>query len=320
MRIDLEDTVTLLQHGNIVAIPTETVYGLAAWIEKPEAVEAIFRKKNRPRSNPFIFHIAESCEVKRFATALPPHFEALANAFWPGPLTIIVSVREGSLPNIATAGLTTAAFRIPRHAETLKLLKRVSPLVAPSANLSGKPSSTKREHVERDFGSDFPVLDGGECLHGVESTIIAYVDSCWKIVRQGAITDKELASVLGYVPEIESKTSSKPICPGQHFLHYAPKAKLILSKLSYASCPNKQPFVIGFSDRSYPGAKKVWHLGAQDAPETASFRLYDILRSLDIEDVSVAWIDVNVPNEGLWKTILERLGRAASSKTDTGES
>ncbi len=311
MRISLEQTISLLQMGQVVAIPTETVYGLAALLSDEAAIEKIFHIKGRPSSNPLIVHIADKELCAKYSTLASKEFDHLIEAFWPGPLTIVLPVREGVVPSIARAGLPTAAFRMPAHPLALEILRSVSAFVAPSANLSGTPSATQAEHVENDFGSHFPVLDGGRCVQGLESTILVKQDECWKVARLGSLSKEKIAEVLGYLPEDASNDSSQPLCPGQLFMHYAPKSRLYLSRVEYESCLNKRPIVIGFSERKYRGAEKIFSLGSLTKPEEAAFRLYDVLRQLDRDGVKEAWVDSNIPCAGVWLTILERLTRAS---------
>lgn len=308
MRISLENAVTLLQNGHVVSIPTETVYGLAAWIHSPDAIQKVFALKKRPASNPLILHLAKAEQILHYVSSVPDDFFAIAHRFWPGPLTILLPVKAEVVPAAVRAGLDTCAFRVPSHPLARELLSEVFPLVAPSANLSGHPSSTKPEHVELDFGADFPVLDGASSNHGVESTIIAFLEGRWGIVRQGALSQEELGCFLGYSPALHDRPAEKPICPGQFFRHYAPKASLVLSSSAY---DGSVPVVVGFSDREYPGAQRVFSLGSSQCADDAAFRLYDVLRLLDLNLVEKAWVDMRIPECGLWQTIRERLYRAS---------
>jgi len=311
MKIDLQTAKQLLLSGAVVAIPTETVYGLAAWLGCERAIASIFQLKGRPSHNPLILHIADKESCRKYVRALPAGFAELADAFWPGPLTLILPIKEELIPALARASLPTAAFRVPSHPLTLELLQTVQPLVAPSANKSGTPSSTKPEHIEHDFGADFPVVDGGPSLHGVESTILGHDDGVWYIARLGAISPEELEKVLGYTLKILQKVKSQVICPGQLLQHYAPEAHLILSEKPFTECPRRSSHVVGYGDRHYAGAEKVYILGNGNDPVAVSHHLYDTLRRLDQEKVTAAWVDMAIPENGLWKTIRERLFRAA---------
>lgn len=309
MRVSLTEAAQLLTQGNVVAVPTETVYGLGASLNKHQAIESIFSLKGRPANNPLIIHASSAEEIMKFTKNIPPGFDQLASSFWPGPMTLVLPADENRVDSKARAGLPTAAFRIPGHPTTLALLKLTGPLVMPSANLSGKPSATSAEHVEHDFGSDFPVLDGGKCLRGVESTILIFVDGVWRIIRQGAIPAEAFQEILGYMPIVEvSAGRGKPLCPGQLYRHYAPKAKLVLTDHFDDSMTGA---VVGFRDRIYPKALKLVPLGSSTQPKKAAEHLYAALRQLDEEDIPLAYVDVDVPQEGLWLTILERLKKAA---------
>lgn len=307
MKISLEEALKLLSQGEVVAIPTETVYGLAAPLSSEAAIRKIFTLKNRPQENPLIVHVKSKDECKKFIDFAVADFDKLADYFWPGPITFVLPVKPELVPEIARANLPTCAFRIPSHPVALELLQKGLPLVAPSANLSGRPSSTRVEHVENDFGKDFPVLDGGASCLGIESTIIIYRENSWQIARQGSISAEAIEKVLGYRPKLSQKSLQKPICPGELFRHYAPNCKLNLGKVY-----NGEDFVVGFSDRCYPQAKRVWNLGKSTDPSDAAFKLYSTLRSLDEAQIQEAFIDIDVEEKGLWLTILERLQKAAA--------
>lgn len=305
MRISLEQACHLLLHGDVVALPTETVYGLGASIAFPEAIQKIYAIKGRPSNNPLIIHLHSSASISSFASSLPEGFHALAEAFWPGPLTLVLPIFPETVPSIACAGLPTAAFRIPDHSLTRDLLKICGPLVMPSANLSGKPSATKSEHVELDFGQDFPVLDGGSCQKGLESTILIFRKGAWEIIRQGALAAEHFRSVLGYTPIVNTPTKgSVPLCPGQLYRHYAPKASLLLTK-------EPTGIVVGFSDRNYPSSSTIFSLGPLKDPALVAENLYSVLRQLDAEGITSAEVDIDFPDYGLWQTISERLHKAA---------
>lgn len=312
MRIEWLQAVTKLRQGEVIALPTETVYGLAASLFSSDAINTVFRLKKRPFDNPLIVHVAKTADVACYVKMLPQGFEQLTEAFWPGPLTLVVPVDVLHISEQVRAGLSTAAFRVPAHPLTLQILSQTGPLVMPSANISGRPSATSYTHVEEDFGIDFPVVDGGESKKGLESTILVFWgeegDGIWEVGRLGAISQEALAEVLGYLPVLRKSKEEVPICPGQKYRHYAPKARLILEE-------NKDPHicVVGFSDRIYPKGAKVFSLGASDSADEAAHNLYRILRQLDEEGVEEAWVDLSFPEEGLWKSVRERLFKAASS-------
>lgn len=318
MRISEEQAAERLLQGEVVAIPTETVYGLAASLNHPAAIEAIFSLKGRPHHNPLIVHVAKPGPHEHPMEALaeylvqPIHaLEILVEHFWPGPLTLVLPVRTETIIPLVRAHLPTAAFRMPLHSTAQHILARTGPLVAPSANRSGLPSSTCVEHVEEDFGPSFPVVDGGPCQGGVESTILIMHEGRWRIGRLGAIPPETFASLLGYVPEwgIPEGQEGVVCCPGQLYRHYAPRATLLLGETDYGAADD--PVVLGFTDRTYIGAKRIFFLSSSDDPVGALNRLYHILRQLDQEQIPSAWIDLRIHETGLWRTLRERLIRAA---------
>lgn len=304
MKISILQAKELLGRGEVVAIPTETVYGLAGSLYSEIAIQKIFALKNRPSDNPLIVHVASINDMRKFVDHFPVNLEELAAAFWPGPLTLILPA--SNIPKIASANLPTAAFRIPSHPLARDLLSITGPLVIPSANLSGRPSATCYQHVERDFGSDFPVIDGGCCENGLESTILIFKEERWQIARLGALAAEDFLSVLPYMPSY-SKPDTSPICPGQMYRHYAPSAKLFLNNNF-----EEASLIIGFSDRIYPSSAEVWHLGSSQDPYASARTLYALLRNLDIYEKKEAWIDTQFPESGLWATLQERLKKAAS--------
>lgn len=307
MKISVEAAAQQLKEGHVVAVPTETVYGLAASITCPEAIKSIFTLKGRPSSNPLIIHVADIQAIQSYICEQPEGFQALTRAFWPGPMTIVLPIHPDRVPAIVRADLPTAAFRIPSHRITQQLLKLTFPLVMPSANRSGSPSATTAAHVESDFGSNFPVLEGS-CSVGVESTILIY-DKAWQIIRQGALPPAAFEPILGYVPKIKGvENQEKPLCPGQLFRHYAPKAKLTLTT-DFQGIAGQ--VIVGYTDRIYPPSNHLIPLGNSSSPEEIAENLYKILRLLDERGIQEAYVDVLLPPSGLFATILERLFKAA---------
>lgn len=310
MRVTVLEAADLLKTGNVVAVATETVYGLAASLFHPAAIEQIFTLKNRPAANPLIIHVADATQIEQFTESLSFEFLQLAKSFWPGPMTLVTEILSEKISAKVRAGLTTAAFRIPSHPLTLELLRLTGPLVMPSANLSGKPSATSPEHVEADFGIHFPVLDGGVCINGLESTILYFNQEEWVIIRQGALSAEIFHPVLGYTPIIENGTQKeRPICPGQLFRHYAPQAKLMLVK-HFTNKENQ--IIVGFSDRVYPVGSVVYPLGELSKPETIAHNLYSVLRQLDVDGIEAALVDDDFPSDGILASVRERLLKAAS--------
>lgn len=307
MKIDLHQAIEFIKQGRVIGVPTETVYGLAARLNDPEGIEQIFKLKGRPRNNPLIIHVPSSEKIYPFAKDMPEDFDKLAKAFWPGPITLVIPIKENLIPAVARANLSTAGFRVPKHHLAAELLKAVGPLVMPSANLSGRPSATGPEHVEMDFGVDFPVLDGGPCIKGLESTILCFDNGRWVIVRLGSLTAEEIKFVIGYTPEVRlAEKGSNPLCPGQMFKHYSPKAKLRFKGREDI------PFVLGFRERTYE-KKSVIFLGSLEHPLEVARDLYKVLRQLDEKEIDEVWVDMDFPADGLWQTIRERLEKASGA-------
>lgn len=313
MRIDIKDSIALLKDGQVVAIPTETVYGLAACIDFPESVERIFSLKGRPQDNPLIIHLAEARDLDRYISKKPPGLKLLTEVFWPGPLTLVLPIKTELVPESVRANLPTAAFRVPMLQTTRDIIKKTGPLVMPSANLSGSPSATHPMHVEADFGRRFPVLDGGSCSQGVESTILHFsAEGKWEVLRLGALPAEAFENTLGYRPHVVAKEpKTAPLCPGQKYRHYAPSAQLHLCT-SHKKIQGSA--IVGYNDRHYPENATLFLLGNSTDPTTVARNLYKVLRSIDEQGLSEAWIDLDVPHTGLWLTIIERLQKAAQAQ------
>ncbi|MCI0382214.1 MAG: threonylcarbamoyl-AMP synthase [Chlamydiae bacterium] len=224
---DLAFAADLLKKGEVVAFPTETVYGLGASIFRPDAIEKIFQAKKRPRDNPLIAHISGLHQIETIAVEIPDFFYRLAETFFPGPLTLVVK-KHPNVPKQVSGSLDTIAIRFPNHPIAQKLISLVGvPLVAPSANLSGRPSPTEANHVLQDLeGRIAAIIDGGICKIGLESTVIDLVSSPSPILlRPGKINRKEVEEVLGV--EISTFSHSSPISsPGVKYKHYAPNAQV----------------------------------------------------------------------------------------------
>ncbi len=219
---DLEHAAALLRGGGTVAIPTETVYGLAANAFDPEAVLRIFTTKQRPSFDPLIVHIGRRTDVQRVVKELPPGAERLMEAFWPGPLTLVLPKRA-EVPDVVTSGLDTVGVRMPAHPLTLDLLHRLDlPLAAPSANPFGYVSPTTAQHVADQLGESIPyILDGGPCEVGVESTIIGWEHEGWKLYRPGGVAVEAIEQVIGRVGAAVKPVL--PVAPGMLESHYAPR-------------------------------------------------------------------------------------------------
>ena len=310
MIISLEESARQLTSCEVVAIPTETVYGLAASIYSEKAIKQIFILKNRPLTNPLIVHISHLSQLNEFVQMPEGDCLKLAQAFWPGPLTMILPLlRPQALSPWITAGLPTVAVRMPSQPETLELIRRIGPLVAPSANLSGLPSATRPAHIAHDFGDAFPILEGVCGSLGIESTIIASVDGKIFIGREGALLSADMEPILGYKPTLLPE-QERPICPGQHFRHYAPHARIHL--IPYKAMTADHCVVIGFNDRNYPFATRFFPLGSTQDPQMHQAKLYAILRELDDEKIKEAYVDSDFLPDERSQLIKNRLIKASS--------
>ena len=223
-----------LKTGQLVALPTETVYGLGADGLNPEAVKKIFTAKGRPQDNPLILHIAQPEQMEQFCRDIPESAYRLAEKFWPGPLTMVLPVRE-VVPKCTTAGLPTVAVRCPDCAITRQIIAAAGvPVAAPSANLSGKPSTTTAQHVYDDHAGKIPlIIDGGPCAVGVESTIVDLTETPARLLRPGGITPEALIEVLGnlvvdkaVVAQLDKDAVAK--APGMKYRHYAPQCQVVI--------------------------------------------------------------------------------------------
>lgn len=228
--LTIKAATELLAKGEVIAIPTETVYGLAADARCDNAVGKIFKAKGRPSDNPLIIHIGDVTQVDELVTTISSEARLLMAHFWPGALTIILP-SSGVVSKLATAGLPTIALRMPNHPLALELLQTSGiPLAAPSANLSGKPSPTNYKHVIHDMeGRIFGVINGGDCEVGLESTIIDMTSTVPVILRPGSIKKEDIEEIIGSV-EVARDSHEKPKAPGMKYRHYAPNAKLIIVK------------------------------------------------------------------------------------------
>lgn len=304
MIIQKEQAKEILIKGGNVIIPTETVYGLAASIAHPEAVARIYSLKKRPQENPLIIHAATVDQILELVTHVPESFFLLADRFWPGPLTLILEANKDIHP-LVTAGLPTVGVRIPNHKATLSLIKETGPLAAPSANLSGRPSSTKHWHLEKDFGTDFPILDGDPPVCGLESTILGWINESWQILRYGFLAKESIEEVLG----ISLVDSLLNICPGKRFKHYSPDAILVCTSDSIVEAEA----IIGYENRCYASPLPLYSLGRDDDPASIAHNLFATFRQIDQDGLAKVWIDIDLPQQGLYNTILERIARSMNS-------
>lgn len=228
----IQRAAALLRAGELVAFPTETVYGLGAIVWNSEAVGKVFQAKGRPSDNPLIVHIAAVEDVRRVAVAIPPLFYVLAEHFFPGPLTVVLD-KHPSVPSVVAGGLATVAVRMPAHDTALALIQAAGePLVAPSANRSGLPSPTTAQHVLDDLDTRIAaVLDGGACSIGIESTVVSLRGGgTLSILRPGSIAKEQIEEVTGQeVTYAEMHEGEVPAAPGMKYRHYAPQARIALA-------------------------------------------------------------------------------------------
>ena len=291
----------ILRGGGLVALPTETVYGLAARADSEPAIAAIYRAKGRPEFNPLIVHVASLEQAERLAL-FDDRARELAERFWPGPLTLVLPLRDGAqVAPAVTAGLPTIALRIPAHPLMQAVLRTLElPLAAPSANRSGSVSPTSAEHVLASFGEDAPpVLDGGACERGLESTIVALRASGWQQLRPGPIPQSAVAALLG---DAMAVAPGRIEAPGQLAKHYSPGKPLRLG----AQDAGDDEFLIGFGE-----IQGHCSLSASGDLAEAAARLYACLHQAAQSGKSRIAVAV-IPDEGIGAAINDRLRRAAA--------
>ncbi len=326
----IAEAAALIRAGELVAFPTETVYGLGADGLNREAVAKIFQAKGRPGDNPLILHISALDQITPLiACELSPVAKKMADAFWPGPLTMIFP-KSARVPENVSAGLSTVAIRFPAHPDAQRLIAAAeTPIAAPSANRSGKPSPTTANHVFEDMDGRIPlILDGGECLVGVESTVVDMTGSVPHILRPGGITAEQIAQVAG-ASEVDSAVmrplaeGEKPRSPGMAHRHYAPNGQLtvftgdsdrviqrIQSEYDCAKANGSRPLILSMEAHvaSY-GDRRIESLGAD---ETAmAHRLFALLRDADRMEADVLFAE-GVEAKGVGLAVMNRLGRAAA--------
>jgi L-threonylcarbamoyladenylate synthase len=309
---DLDKAERLLSEGALVAIPTETVYGLAANAFNAAAVLEIFAAKQRPAFDPLIVHVADRNAVDRVVRTLPPGAEELMDRFWPGPLTLILP-KQDAIPDLVTSGLDTVGVRMPDHPLTRALLDRLPfPLAAPSANPFGYISPTTARHVaDRLEGRVQYILDGGPCRVGVESTIVGQEDGRWVIYRQGGVAQEDIEAVIGSVRGAQRHVL--PVAPGMLESHYAPHKPLLLGELErlIEEHRGKKVEVISFRTDHAPVPTHV--LSSKGDPLEAAQRLFAVLRAVDEGEHDLILAEP-VPDIGLGRAINDRLRRAAAKR------
>lgn len=314
----IERAAARLRNGELVAFPTETVYGLGANALDSVAVARIYTAKGRPAFNPLIVHVASVEEARLLASHWPDNAQLLADKFWPGPLTLVVPKTE-TVPDIVSAGLSTVALRVPAHPVALELLRVAQiPLAAPSANRSGQVSPSRAGHVLDSLGEATWVLDGGACAVGIESTVVDVSGAFPAILRPGTISARQIEAVIGPLVEAGNgdETAPRP-SPGMLEKHYAPRARVHLySTLIDASfhaallASGQKIGVLSLNRTTLNRQFDARELEMPATPAEYARELYRALRELDETGVALILVE-DVPHNGAWKGVRDRLNRAA---------
>jgi L-threonylcarbamoyladenylate synthase len=314
---NINKAIELLNNDELVAIPTETVYGLAGNALKENVVQKIFTVKNRPLYNPLIVHVYALSQIENYVRIIPFNAVKLLEAFSPGPLTLLLP-KKNIIPNITTAGLQNVAVRVPNHPLTLALLKALSyPLAAPSANLFGYISPTTAQHVYKQLNKKIPyILDGGPCQTGIESTVVGFNNNGEPVVyRMGAITNEQIKEVCGICLTKEHNKDTTIESPGMIAYHYSPNTKLIaVNNIQEAinTHGHKRMGVITFYKTK--GKDKVQHLITLSKNKNlteAATNLYAAMHTLDEMSLDIIITEL-LPNEGIGKAINEKIIKAAA--------
>ena len=314
---EIDQAVEALREGEVVAFPTETVYGLGADAQNPDAVRRIFEMKGRPATHPLIIHIDQPRALERWALSVPPAAAALAERFWPGPLTLVLR-RAPAVDLAITGGQDAVALRIPAHPVAQQLLRAFgSGIVAPSANRYGRISPTRPEHVREEFGSGLIVLDGGDCKIGLESTIVSCIEPVPRVLRPGAITLTQLRAV---VPEVQvGPTTLAPRVPGSDTKHYAPRTPLSIvasrqleEVVGQLTETRDRIAVLAMRPPRVANKYMTW-INAGRRADVYARELYVNLRTLDKSGAKEILVE-EVPAGEPWDAVRDRLHRAASAE------
>jgi len=310
---DINVAANLLIDGEVVAIPTETVYGLAGNAFNVEAVIKIFEAKSRPFFDPLIVHTYSLEEARKLVLEIHPKLEMLAQHFWPGPLTLLLPKKD-IIPDIVTSGLPLVGIRIPQQPETLQLLQQLSfPLAAPSANPFGYVSPTNAQHVFQQLQNKIPyILDGGDCTVGLESTIVGMLNGEVTIFRIGGLSMEAIEEIIGKV-QLNIHQGDNPAAPGMLSAHYAPNKKIIIGNISenILYYDNLKLGVISFKTNYLKIEPKYCYvLSVKANVREAAQHLFAAMRALDNSEIDLILTEV-FPDEGLGKAINDRLNRAS---------
>ena len=310
----ISEAKKLLDAGELVAIPTETVYGLAAKGTDENAVKKIYNAKGRPSTNPLILHFGSLAQIRPFVATISNEVVLLAQKFWPGPLTLLLP-KSKLVPDCITSGLPRVAVRIPNHPLALSLLKTLDyPLAAPSANPSGYISPTTAAHVKAQLGDKVSlILDGGPCSKGLESTILGWDESGIPIIyRKGIVTAEAIEKVLQKAPRFQTKQTVE--APGMLSSHYAPKTKtLVVDDLDAetAKYPHLKVGTIAFNNTNATSAFKNIVLSPEGSLEIVASKLYAAMHEMDNAAADIILIE-KIPDIGIGKAINDRLKRAVT--------
>lgn len=313
--VDLKTATDLLKSEQVVALPTETVYGLAGRIDSESALKKIFEVKKRPFFDPLIVHLSTEMSAKNWTTQWPSIYDLLAKKFWPGPLTLIAP-KNNSVSDLITSGLTEVALRCPNHPLIQSVLKDLGiPLAAPSANLFGKTSPTEAKHVEAEFEGRVPVLDGGPCAYGLESTVVRFdsIANTLEVLRPGWVSIKDLEGVVGTLGISVLRAESK-VSPGHLKHHYQPNSPLALIFSQVDSSPLDPIEIESIQEKLSLPKRATQRLNLNSPPEQVARRLYSDLRRLSLtkEDLILAELPLDAKNDPDWTMIIDRLEKASS--------
>ena len=308
----LDRAILDLQAGLPVAIPTETVYGLAAMIDKPDAIKSVFAMKNRPLNHPLIVHVAEGWDITELVDEIPEYAKQLMKAFWPGPLTLVFHCKKSHVSPLITAGQDTVAIRCPAHPVAQKLLKKLQvPVVAPSANPFSKISPTTALHVKNSFpDKNLLILDGGRCTIGIESTIVdASNPNSYQILRHGLIDEKAISKVI---TTHYSENMNSIRVPGDQESHYQPQKTLYYFdsiKLISDFCKRREGDVYVIATTKPDSVDSLFFFPLDSHPEKAAYDLYYQLRQADASHAMCIAIELP-PNTSEWYGVRERILKA----------
>jgi L-threonylcarbamoyladenylate synthase len=326
----LSQAAAFLRENEVVAFPTETVYGLGANACSDHAVRKIYEAKGRPSDNPLIVHIASSSKLDEIVKDVPEYAYKLISEFWPGPLTLVLQKKGDQLSDLVTAGLETVAVRMPDHPIALSIIREADvPIAAPSANRSGKPSPTLASHVYHDLnGKISGIVDGGATGVGVESTVVDCTTVVPTILRPGGVTKEQLESVIGEVKLDQAliEDGHAPKSPGMKYTHYAPNAPVVvvdgslefLQKIIDQYQKDGKKVGVLTTEENIPllHAKKVIACGTRANLQTVAAQLYDVLRKFDEEDIDLI-LSESFPQTGVGEAIMNRLLKAAGNHVIT---